>query len=316
MATDNNDIAEILKNIDTLQTTEQNLIDQLDVAAKSPSFDPNGPLIVSLVANINNVSASRQTLFATVGKHAKLLQDSVANSRVDLVGQLTLLKTVESQLNDAKAAMDKLKNRNDTQMRLVEINTYYGKRYEFQSSLMKKLILICVPVLILFILKKKTLIPEMISNYLIGIVIAVGAFFIMQDVWDLFTRSNINFDEYNWDYDDPSKRAPSIWQYNVDNLFKFSNPFKNLMKNLGICVGDMCCDTGMTFDKKQQKCKPPEKLTNTDYLSRNPKKQGFTTQSAMSKQGGQLNGTIIADYPVSQAGGIEPFSQDFNYQSV
>ena len=238
---ENTNIEDILNQIKGLQDTEQSLMTQLDTAASSAGFNSSDPEITTLLSNINNISETRKALFEAVSDKLAVLQEGVSDSRVNLVGQLTLLKVAESQLNDAKTKMSSLENRNDTKMRLVQINTYYGKRYEFQSKLMQKIIMVCIPLLVLFILKKKSMIPELIANYAIGITIAIGAFFIIRNMWDIYTRSNMNFDEYDWKYEDPSKSAPSIWQYNKDNLLKIDNPLKTLMKNLGICVGDSCC---------------------------------------------------------------------------
>ena len=311
----NTNIGEILAQIEQLQASEQSLIAQLDAATAAPGFNPNTEPILSLVANINNISDSRQALFNSISNQAKLVQTDVANSRVDLVAQLTLLKTVESQLNDSKNAIDKLQNRNDTQMRLVQINTYYGQRYESHSNLMKKLIVVCVPLLVLIILKKKSLLPETISKYAIGITIAVGAIYIIRDLWDIFTRSNMNYDEYDWKYEDPSKQSPSIWQYNKDHLYNFSNPLKNLMKNLGVCIGESCCGDGLAFDKKTQKCVTPQGI-KTSYTP--PPAAATTTPGEGFKTKGGLGATIVANYDDAgaSAGGYQPFSEISNYASI
>lgn len=304
-------IQDILDNIQKLQDSEKSLMAQLDLATSKTNFNPDDPNILIIIENINNVSDSRQALFDQISRKATLLQTSVANSRVDLVAQLTLLKNVESQLNDTKAAISQLQNRNDTKMRLVQINTYYGQRYETQSNLMKKIILVCVPLLIVFILKKKSLLPETISNYLVGIIIAVGAILIIRDVWDIFTRSNMNFDEYDWAYEDPNKQAPSIWQYNKENL-KFTNPMKNLMVNLGVCVGDTCCGDGLSFDKNKQKCVVPAGIRTTTVAPRaTAQRQGFETRTK------KLSATYVADIDDAINGdAYVPFSETSPYATI
>ena len=261
---DENNIDEILANIEKLQTTEQQLISQLDTYTSEGGFTSTDPVIVKLLEQINNIAASRISMFNIISNNATILQTGVSQTRTDLVNQMTLLNVVEDQLNQARQKIDNLYSKNDTKMRMVQINTYYGQRYEAHSEIMKKIIIICIPLLILFILKKKGLIPETISNYLIGIVIAVGAFILIQNVWDIFTRSNMNFNEYDWKYEDPMAQAPSIWEYNKKNFFNFDNLFANLMDNLGLCIGDKCCSNGLTFDTKKQQCIiPPTRTTPT-----------------------------------------------------
>jgi hypothetical protein len=258
-----NNIDEILANIEKLQNTEQQLIRELDIyTSENGGFISTDPKIQELLKKINNIAESRILMFNIISNNANILQTGVSQSRVDLVNQMTLLNVVEDQLNQAKQKIKQLNGKNDTKMRMVQINTYYGQRYEAHSEIMKKIIIICVPILILFILKKKGLIPETISNYLIGVVIAVGAFVLIQDMWDIFTRSNMNFTEYDWKYEDPMAQAPSIWEYNKKNFFNFDDLFSNLMENLGLCIGDKCCSDGLTFDTSKQKCLIPEQKIN------------------------------------------------------
>ena len=261
---DENNIDEILANIEKLQTTEQQLISQLDTYTSEGGFTSTDPEILKLLGQINNIAASRISMFNIISNNATILQTGVSQTRTDLVNQMTLLNVVEDQLNQARQKIDNLYSKNDTKMRMVQINTYYGQRYEAHSEIMKKIIIICIPLLILFILKKKGLIPETISNYLIGLVIAVGAFLLIHNMWDIFTRSNMNFNEYDWKYENPAAQAPSIWEYNKKNFFNFDNLFDNLMDNLGLCIGDKCCSDGLTFDTKKQQCIiPPTRTTPT-----------------------------------------------------
>lgn len=263
MSNNVDNIQEILNQIDKLQIKEKQLIDELEIASSVAGFSPDDPTIIKLLSDINSISEAREALFNSVVGKLGMLQQGVSESRVDLVSQMTLLKVVEGQLNEVKSKLSSLQNRNDTKMRLVQINTYYGKRYESQAQVMKKIIIVCIPLIVLFVLKKKGLIPELISNYLLGITIAFGSIYVIRDIWEIHIRNNMNFDEYDWKYDDPSNHAPSIWEYNKKNFLKVENPFKNLVKNLGICIGDDCCSDGLFFDKKKQKCVVPSSINTT-----------------------------------------------------
>jgi hypothetical protein len=299
--TTNNNISDILFNIQNLQTTEQDLIKQLDTYTSSSGYVSSDPKILDYIKNINTIADARIAMFNLISTNATILQTGVSQSRIDLVSQMTLLQAVETQLNDAKTKIDELNNSNDTKMRLVEINTYYGQRYEAQSNLMKKIIFFCLPVLILFILKKKELLPENIANVLIGVVIAVGAFMIMRATWDIFTRSNMDFEQYEWEYEfADTTRPPTIWEYNKTHFFmKFfdiTTLLKNLMANLGICVGDDCCSPGQTYDSNKLKCV-------------NKKMDGFTS-------GKGLKGTVVASYMNDEYAGIAPFSYEMEYATL
>ena len=161
-----NNISDILNQIQNLQATETKLISALDAYTSASGYVSSDPALIEMVNNINNIADARIAMFQTISQNANMLQTGVSQSRTDLVAQMTLLNAVEDQLNQAKGKIDELQSTNDTKMRMVEINTYYGQRYEAQSNVMKQIIMICIPVLILFILKKKSLIPETIANYI------------------------------------------------------------------------------------------------------------------------------------------------------
>ena len=59
------------------------------------------------------------------------------------------------KVGDRQLLNEDIKN----QMRITEINTYYGKRYRAHSNLIKLIILFVVPIIILAILAKKKIIP-------------------------------------------------------------------------------------------------------------------------------------------------------------
>lgn len=299
-------VESLITNITESQNAEKQLITNLDTLVNQPGFNVNSSGVQSLINTINSLSDSRVSMFNSLTSQSKTLQEGVSNSRVDLVSQLTLLNVVEDQLAQANSAISQLQNKNDTKRRMVEVNTYYGNRYEAQSQLMKVIIIICAPLLILFILKKKSLLPPMISNYAIGITIAIGAIFVIRTIWDMSTRSNMNFDEYNWSYEDPTQQVPTKWQYNKEHLFNFDNPIKTLVGNLGLCVGSDCCADGLFFDKTKQQC-----------TAINPGAKGKSiTESFVC--GGKLQGTNVVpiDDDEEKQNGISPFSNSSNFMSL
>ena len=327
-------ISDILTNIQKLQTTEQALITQLDTLTSTPGYDGNAA--ANLVTQINSIADARLAMFNTISANADLVQSSVAESRVDLVSQMTLYGVIEDQLNKSKAQLDTLSNRNDTKLRMVQINTYYGQRYEAQSNLMKLLIICCLPILIIFILKKKGIIPETISNYLLGIIVAVSAIVLIRKIWDIYARSNMDFNEYNWEYEfsDPATQVPSIWQYNKENLFNFNSLFTNLKGNLGICVGSACCPAPLTYDSAKKQCVSPISAAAANTLSSqaaaakiaaNPVVDGFVggrgagSVSQGFTSGNGLKGTVVATYfndGKNTVNGITPFSYENNYAAI
>jgi len=311
------DINDILDKITKLQTIEQNLIAQLDEYIRNSVAGTSGTdaTIVALTDKINTIADARISMFKSISANANVMHTGISQSRVDLVNQMTLLQVVEDQLNQAKTKIQTISNRNDTQMRLVEINTYYGNRYEAQSKLMKKIILVCLPLLILFILKKKGILPSTLGNYIIGSVIAVGGAFLMYSIWDIFTRSNMDFNTYDWAYEQPDEQSPTIWQYNKANLFNFDNLFKNLIQNLGLCVGDSCCSPGTVYDSTSFQCIPAN-ASNTVMSREAAQAKLDANKEPFISSDGLLQGTVIKTYMKDNSNGIMPFSYDMRYAAI
>jgi hypothetical protein len=199
----------------------------------------------SIVNRINQLSEVRMSLYKSLNYTYQSLQKSVNTSRTELVELLTVVSIVEDELNNAKIQLNQLYEIKHNKMRMVEINTYYGKRYKAQSSVMKLIIFVCVIILVLAILQKKSLLPESIANILLGIVIVIGGFFIIWRILDISRRDNMNFDEYNW-YFNPEAQQKTPYDYTspqVDiNLPKID------------CIGNACCTDGMIYDAKIRKC--------------------------------------------------------------
>ena len=315
---ENNDIVilDILTKIQNSQDAENSILAQLEELTSQSNYVMDDK-VLAMTSTISSLSETRIALFRSISQQADILTSGVANSKTDLVNQLTLLGVVEDQLNKAKDSMNKLQNSNDTKLRLVEINTYYGKRYAAQSNLMKMIILICIPLLILFILRKKGLLPELISKYAIGITIAVGAIFVVRAAWDISTRSNMNFDEYEWNYEDPSSHTPTKWQYNKEHLFNLDNPIKALMNNLGLCVGSNCCANGMYFDKSKQQC-TTRALPGTGVQAAMAKASIVKENFVCGSGSNTLNGTAVSrfDKDEEKQNGISPFSYSNDFASV
>ena len=82
----------------------------------------------------------RSTLFNNLTSLYSTNQYRVAETRNDLVDELTTIKVIEGELNNSKAQMNALNKQKNNKLRMVEINTYFGKRYEAQTNIIKVII--------------------------------------------------------------------------------------------------------------------------------------------------------------------------------
>ena len=213
--------------------------------------------IDSIINRINQLSQVRISLYKTLNTSYKSLQRNVNSTRTELVELITVVSIVEEELNNAKKQLNQLNEIKNNKTRMVQINTYYGKQYKAQAGLTKLCIFVGVLLLILAILRKKSLIPEVISNILLGIVFALGGFFIIRRTLDIFRRDNMNFDAYDWQFN-PDTQIPTVYDYNVDKLSGLISDAKNMTMPSGFngidCIGNACCTAGMNYDATQRKC--------------------------------------------------------------
>lgn len=288
----------ILKNIEQLQQQEKSLYNKLEVtSATSGDTAAQQPII----DKINELSDMRIGLFKSLTSMYDQLQNSVAETRVDLVDQMTVVGVVEHELNNAKANLNKLQDTRHSRMRLVEINTYYGKRYEAHAGVMRLLIFICVPLLILAILGKKGIISGNIANTLTLIVIVIGVFVLGRRLIDLYYRSNMNYDEYTWDFD-PTNMNPTVYEYDkaqlqgTDIKKAIQDDAKALAAGVGLgCIGQSCCSDGMSFDEKKNKC--VEILDKDSFVSGQLNTTSFIAPSSVVCPWGGRGTTVKAFSP-------------------
>jgi hypothetical protein len=236
---------QILKNIEQLQSIEKSLYKELEGPTPPANAD-------SIITRINQLADIRISLFKSLNNTYKSLQKNVNNSRTELVELLTVVNIVEKELNNAKIQLNQLYDIKHNKMRMVEINTYYGKQYQAQGRLMKLIILVGVILLILAILWKNGFLPDFIAKLLLAIVIGGGGFLILWRLLDISTRDNMNFDAYNWNFN-PETQKPTVYEYDKSKLLGLTADLDQGFNGLD-CIGDACCTAGMKYDTAMRKC--------------------------------------------------------------
>jgi len=249
-----------IKNINDLQDLEKTLYSSIENSASSPS-PPSLQEQEQAIRRINELSKMRGTLFGSLQDSYMMNQYQVAQTRNDLVDELTSVKVIEGELNNSKHQMNALKQEKINKLRMVEINTYYGKRYESHTDLMKIIIITCVPILLITILSKKNIIPQNIVNIILAVIVVIFIVIIWNRTRDILFRDNMDYDQYEFPFDpqnvDLDSGDPSNIVYLPQEL------------DMGIqCVGDACCTgTNMVYDKTNNVCTLQNNKTKTSDAS-------------------------------------------------
>ena len=236
--------SQVLNDISQLQKQEQTLYSSLDDVNLSSEQKQQ------IINKINEISQMRMNLYANLKETYSFYQKNVAASK-NIVGESTeAVNILENELNQTKIRLNLLEDQKYNKLRLVEINTYYGKRYNAYSGLMKTIIIICIPIIILTILANKQILPPKLYAFLMGIIILFGTIFIGLQLIDIGSRDNMNWDEYYWYFN--KDKAPSD-----TTIGDITNPWEKNSLSL-TCIGSACCYEGSTYDSTQNMCLPNE----------------------------------------------------------
>ena len=220
---------QVLNNISQLQGQEITLYNSLD------DVNLTSEQKQQIINKINEISQMRTNLYASLKDTYSFYQKNVSASKNTLGQSMEAIDILENELNQSKIKL---------------INTYYGKRYNAHSGLMKTIVIICIPIIILTILANKEILPPKLYAFLMGIILILGILSIGTQLIDIASRDNMNWDEYYWYFN--KDKAPSD-----TTIGDITNPWEKNSFSL-TCIGSACCYEGSTYDSTQNICLPNE----------------------------------------------------------
>jgi hypothetical protein len=245
-----------LTNISQLQDQEQQLYYSLNDVSLTPE---KRQLIVN---KINEISQMRINLYTTLKNNYNIYQKNTEESRDTLGQQISAIDILENELNESKRRLNLINTEKNNKLRLVEINTYYGKRYNAHSKLMQTIVFTCIPLIIFSTLYNKGLLPSALYSFLCLIVLVVGIYFIAEQLLDIANRDNMNYDEYNWYFNKSLAPSPD---YTNGNNSSSNNPWETPTIT---CIGSACCDQGTTYNSDKNICVINETFENLNKYGR------------------------------------------------
>jgi len=256
---------QVLNNISQLQIQEKDLYQQLeDVSLTSEQKQ-------DIINKINEISQIRLNLYEGLKDMFLYYQENIAAAKTTLGQSVIAVDVLENELNQSKKRINLIEDRKNDKLRLVEINTYFGKRYNAHANLMKTIVIICIPIIILAVLTNNGILPSSIYRLLVVIILVIGSIFIGMQIIDMSNRDDMNWDEYNWYFN--KSKAP------VDTTFtgkaSSSDPWTTPTVT---CIGSACCYNGSTYDSTKNVC-VPNAIYNEDQTKetfRNLEKYAYT----------------------------------------
>ena len=193
----------------------------------------------------------------------------VEHSSRELEDEISTLHIVENELKQAREQLEKLNDKKVNKMRMVEISTYFSEKYKAYNSFFKLIMFWMVILGILIFIAKRNPISERhmhrhnsnsIFLLIIMVVFFYGLYQVLNAIYDLVTRDNMNFSEYNFDLGFDYDKAVS--KYNVDGnnmpygvLAYDKKEFEDLADDLHLgCIDSTCCADGTIYDSIKKRC--------------------------------------------------------------
>jgi hypothetical protein len=236
---------QILNDIEYLQQSEKQFFNTLETNTSLTNAEKE-----KIITKINDLSNLRANLYKTLGGINGFFNQSLSSSLGTLKEQTVAIGIVESELNRAKKRLEILEEERNNKIRLVEINEYYGDKYEEHAQLMKIIIFMLLPIILFTVLKNKGLLPQGIYMFLVIVVSWIGAVYLWRRYYSIITRDNMNYQEYEW-YFDPNAASTSAVTTSTS-----SDPWAatSSMSEYGTCIGQSCCSAGTVYDSSLNQC--------------------------------------------------------------
>jgi hypothetical protein len=233
---------QLLTNTQQLQDTQKNLMDRY-----AATTDPAER--TKLVNEMDKIAMLSSNLLSSTGKIALVQNQAITDGRNSAKDMTAITEVMDAQLKDARDKLDAINTSRSEKERMIELNTYYGKRFMAQSGVMKIFIYMCIPVLILAVLANMGFLPNYIAGFMIITAIVIGIVYIYGAVHDINRRDKMNFDEYEWEFD-PSRVGP----LNPGHGGKHKKKNSNADMSSG-CYESACCNPPATiWDPKSSTC--------------------------------------------------------------
>lgn len=234
----------LINNIKESQEKEMQLVLDLEKLPKdNNSLNSQNKIVEQIVSN----SIKRATLFRQLQAIDVLLNKNVESTSERINDQSEYLQMTERALAQSKQEVMKNRNINIGNFRASQINTYYSDMYRAQVKVVIRILYLCLPILLLAILKSRGFISTKILQIGVSIIVVIGFFMVGAMIYDIRSRNNMVFSEF--DFARPTGDAPSG---------SGPPPPKKKDDNDDICgvecIGAACCSPGMIYDNEKDTC--------------------------------------------------------------
>ena len=184
------------KNIGQLENLSVTLTEQLNsnIANNNTASNPE------LTVKINSINDIIRNLHQNQSELYSVYNTMITSTEKSLEEQGYATTIVSTELGNTTAQLNAYDQEQANKLRLIEINDYYSEQYLDRTNIMKSIILVCIPLIILTILKNKGLLSKNIFTLLIIIIIVVGGIYLFKLFLKAISHNNMQYQQYDWNF--------------------------------------------------------------------------------------------------------------------
>jgi len=206
----------IISDIESLQKTEKDLLNKMQAQVGNDGKVKDMSRLKQLMDQLKPIQDARIRLLEQLNYVASTSQCSLSGDRRALQDQLSMVLIAEDQLKDIESKTEELINAKNSKHRLVEITNYEYQRYRSHASIFRTIAFCSLFILGGVYLNKLGM--SMLGNAIIVLSIAVCAVLIIRKIIDNYSRSPMNWNQFEWSLDtNKGTHVPSVWD--VDKKF-------------------------------------------------------------------------------------------------
>jgi hypothetical protein len=239
-----------LTNIQSLQNSEQDLFTQLEENIANNTLTPE--LQQKLTEQISKLTELRVNLYGFLNSSSKNTVGHLASANTLYGQQAQTVTVVEKELNETKRRLQELIDIKSNNLRMVEINKYYGDKYQDQTHFMVTIVIISIVLILVKFLHNRNILPESVYSILLIIILTVGFIILFWKMVYLYAHDNFDYSKYKWTFN--TETAPTVDTTNPNG----ENPWKlPEIPDASVCTNaSKYCGDGTTFDSTQSMCVP------------------------------------------------------------
>jgi hypothetical protein len=236
--------ANMMHDIQSLQTTEKEMFDNLET---NTALTPEQK--TQIIDKINAISDMRIQLYKSMNQYRKGIQNNTNTLNHTLSDQIIAIDATENALNQAKKRIKNITNQKINQMRMIQINEYYGEKYVEHNKIIKLFIVLFVYLILIAFLLKRGFIGYRIFMVLLFLMTIPIAYYFWTILLPMYRRNNMNYQEFDWNFD-PS----SVMDSSGSSTSSSSNDPWMKMTLPATCIGSNCCASGLVYDSSMDLC--------------------------------------------------------------